>query len=314
MLVALLLLTGGGVLLVAGAEAFAEHAVAAGARLGLHTAALALLLAGAEPEEALVASLAAHAGRPDLAVGDAVGANLVVATLTLGLAGLVVPWPVTTRVRCYAAAAGGAGVLAVLTLLGGGIGRAEGTLLVAAYAVGVAVVWRTSRRVPAVGELAEHAEDAEGPGPGGRGAVPLVLLGVAAMAAGGVLAVAGAERVVEESGLRDGAVGLTLLALATSAEMLALVWAAHRRSLTDLAVAGALGAVAYNATATLGIAALVAPLRLDEAGPLVAVGLVCAAVPLLLAGGVRERVGRVEGAVLVVGWLLVCALLLVPVG
>ena len=55
-------------------------------------------------------------------------------------------------------------------------------------------------------------------------------------------------------------IGLTLLALATSAEMVALVWAARRRGLTELVVAGTVGAVAYNATVSIGLAALVSPL------------------------------------------------------
>ncbi len=53
-----------------------------------------------------------------------------------------------------------------------------------------------------------------------------------------------------------------MLALATSAEMVALVWAGRRRGLTGLVVAGAIGAVGYNATVTLGLAALVSPLAL----------------------------------------------------
>ena len=55
-----------------------------------------------------------------------------------------------------------------------------------------------------------------------------------------------------------------MLALATSAEMVALVWAARRRGLTELVVAGTVGAVAYNATVSLGLAALVSPLGLGR--------------------------------------------------
>jgi len=315
MLLALVLLAGGAGLLIVGAEAFAEHAVVAGARLGVRVAALGLLVAGAEPEEAVVASLASYGGRPDLAVGDALGANLVIATLVLGLAALVAPWPVTPRIRRYAALAGAAGVLACLALLGGGVGRPEGALLLAAYVVLVVVVWRTGKQVPVIGEFAVLAEQG-GPEPSGRpggGAVLFVLLGLAAMAVGGVLAVEGATRVVAVTGQADSVVGLTLLGLATSAEMLALVWSARRRGLSDVAVAAALGAVAYNATATLGIAALVAPMPLADLAPLLGYGLVSAGVPLLVAAGGRGgvgRVGRVAGAVLVGGYVAASALVL----
>ena len=92
--------------------------------------------------------------------------------------------------------------------------------------------------------------------------------------------------------------------------MLALVWSARRRGLSDVAVAAALGAVAYNATATLGIAALVAPMPLADLAPLLGYGLVSAGVPLLVAAGGRGGVGRVAGAVLVGGYVAASALVL----
>ncbi len=41
--------------------------------------------------------------------------------------------------------------------------------------------------------------------------------------------------------LTDSAVGLTLLALATTAELFALAWAAMRRGVSEIAVAGVVG-------------------------------------------------------------------------
>jgi cation:H+ antiporter len=61
---------------------------------------------------------------------------------------------------------------------------------------------------------------------------------------------------------------LTLVALATTAELFALAWAALRRGVAEIAVAGVVGSAAYNATATLGVAALVHPLSTaDVIGP-----------------------------------------------
>ena len=274
MLLAVLLLTSGAALLVGGAEIFAEHAAGAARRLGLHAATLALLVAGAEPEEAVVASIAASQGRGDLAVGDALGANVVIATLVLGLAGVVVPWQVTRRVRVFAAMASGAGALSLLALAAGEVGRYGGALLLGAYLVAVALLWRRRAVVPPV-------DDEQRTG-SGTGAVVRVVVGAVAMAAGGALAVDGAVRLAAQTGRGDGVVGLSVLALATSAEMLALVWAAHRRALRDVAVAAALGAVFFNATATLGIAALVQPLRLDDRAPLLIFGAVAFAAPLVV--------------------------------
>jgi cation:H+ antiporter len=330
---AVLLVAGAG-LLTAGAEAFAEHLSAAAARLRLSVLALGVLLAGAEPEEAVTAMLASGRGRPELAAGDAVGANLVILSLTLGLAALLAPLPVGRRVLQYAGGAVAAGILAVVAMADGVLGRGEGTVLVVAYAAAVVWVWRRERQPPVVGEVAElRKEDTAQPQSAqpqsaqqqsaqpqsaqaqaqsqSQPALLLVLLGLLGMVAGGFLAVHGAERVVEALDVTDSVVGLTVLALATSAEMLALVVAAHRRGLSEIALAGAIGAVAYNATITLGIAAWVEPLVLDRESPVLRVGLVTAVLPLLLWTGRRTgHLPRPLGVVLVavyavaVGWLL----------
>jgi len=58
----------------------------------------------------------------------------------------------------------------------------------------------------------------------------LALAGIVVMAVGGVVAVQGAERVVDALQISDTAVGLTLVALATTAELLAVAWASCWRA------------------------------------------------------------------------------------
>ncbi len=110
----------------------------------------------------------------------------------------------------------------------------------------------------------------------------MVLLGLLGMVVGGFLAVRGAEGLVDAFGVGESVIGLTVLALATSAEMVALVWAARRRGLTEVVVAGTVGAVAYNATVTLGLAALVNPLGLGRHNVIIVVAGVTAVLPLVL--------------------------------
>lgn len=298
------LLAASAVLLTGGSELFAEHASAAGRRFGVTVLAVGLVLAGAEPEEMVTAIFASARHLPGIAAGDAIGANVTMLTVVLGLAALARPFELGGRVRTYALAASAAGVAAALALLGGVVGRTLGAGLVALYVVAVGAVWWRERRPPAFGEAAE-LEEAEGDGSAGspkdtRAGV-LVVLGVAAMAFGGWLAVSGAERIVASLGLRQSVVGLTFVALATTAELFALVWAAFRRGIAELAIAGVLGSAVYNATATLGIAALVHPIR---AGRLSGPAWLAAALPALLVAyaAVFKRVGRVGGGLLVAGY------------
>ena len=295
------LLVGAG-LLVLGAEAFAENVGAAAAKLGLSVFAVGLLLAGAEPEEAVTAVLASLGGHPGLAAGDAIGANVVILALALGLAALLYPLPVDRRVRQYAGAAAVAGVLALLALLDGFVGRVEGGGLVLAYVLGVVAVWRRERVPPVIGEVAELAEGGGPQRSAGRG-LTLALAGIALMVAGGWVAVRGAERLTEALGLAESRVGLTVLALATSAEMLALVFAAARHQVAEVAVAGMVGSAAYNATVSLGLAALARPLELTGSGAITVAAGVAAALPLVLVLRTRRGyLGRPVGGLLVVAY------------
>jgi len=177
----------------------------------------------------------------------------------------------------------------------------------------VGFVWRREQQPPAIGELAGTLEDDdEDADDGARAALGLglALAGIAIMATGGIFAVQGAERVVATWSVSDTAVGLTLVGLATSAELLALVWAAARRDVSELAVAAIVGSAAHNATATLGSAGVVHPAaQLDARSAAV----LAAVLPLVVLGlGRRKRLlGRSGGVVLMacyVGFVLIVLL------
>src|SRR5215467_179800 len=162
MLAGLGLLMVSAVMLIAGAELFTDNAAAAARRLRITVFATAFLLAGAEPEEMITAVIASGRHRPELAAGDAIGANLTMLTLVLGVAALARPLPYGGRVRGYSVWSALAGGLAAVAIAGGRIQRWEGGLLLAAYAVGVALLWWRERAPPAIGEVAEIGEEAQG--------------------------------------------------------------------------------------------------------------------------------------------------------
>lgn len=259
--------------------------------------AVAVLLAGAEPEELVTAVLAAAQDRPGLAAGDAVGANVTMLTAALGLAALVRPLPVGRRTRLYAAGSAVAGLLALLALQGG-VRRVEGVLLVLAYVLLVGLVWRREQEPPALGELAEA--------PDGDGTVPRLLAGLVLMTAGGAAAVEGATRLVDATGRGDTAIGLTALALATTVELFAIVLAAARHGVQEVAVAAVVGSTAYNATLTLGAAAVVTDLP-EVVGP----AAVAAALPLAVVLAARRgTLGRPAGAGLLAAYAVFLVLVL----
>lgn len=295
-------------LLWLGAELFVEHAAAAGWRLGVTGLAVGLLLAGAEPEELITAVIAAVRGSGGIAAGDAIGANVTMLTVVLGLAALMRPLPVGGRVRRYLLGAALLGAVAAV-LLPGGVGRGEGLALVLLYAVAVGTVWILERKPPVIGELAELEEEGETKGTDRSWTgVPLVVAGIGIMAVGGWVAVLGAERLVESMGVADSVIGLSVVALATTAELFALAVAAHRHRVSELAVAGVVGSAGYNATVTLGGAALARPI---VATGVTAAGWLAAGLPLLVLGlgGKLGRLSRWGGVVLIAIYVVYIILL-----
>lgn len=295
-------LVAGVALIVWGAETFAEHLSAASVRLGVSSFALALLLAGAEPEELATTVVASIRKVPAVAFGDVVGANIAICLVAMGVGALVAPLPFGRRVRRYALLGLPIGCVAATLAWHGHIGRGEGALLVALYAVYVVTIWAVERRPPALGETGEiEAMGAATGGRRGRGSRELgfVLFGVVAMAVGATVLVE-AVRSISDVEATQTDLSLTVVGFVTAFELVVLAWSASRRGASEAVVAAVVGSFTYNATMSLGVAALVRPLtvagQVRLRAPLVimigALALVCAlAIP-------RGRLGRGAGAFL----------------
>ncbi|MGZ8765479.1 MAG: sodium:calcium antiporter, partial [Acidimicrobiia bacterium] len=235
---------------------------------------------------------------------DAIGANVTMLTLVLGIAALLQPLPLTRRVRTYAGAACAAATLAAVGGLDGVITRAEGAVLVATYgAFFVWVLWREHRVVAGTDRRRDPELVPADPGPHPAARALLAFVGLGLVAVGGKFAVDGAIEVTRTLGISESGVGLTLVALATSVELLALLWAARRHDVSELALAAVIGSVVGNATATLGVAAIVRPL--DTHGVWVAAWLVVGlTVTLLVPWLWRDRSRRFSGGILLGMYLL----------
>jgi cation:H+ antiporter len=285
--------------IVWGAETFAEHLAAAATRLGVSAFALAVLLAGAEPEELATAVTASLRDVPAIAFGDVIGANVAICLVAIGLGAVLAPLPFDRQVRRYAVAGLPAGALAAWTAWDGRVGRAAGTALVASYVAFVAVIWVLERRPPSLGETAELEEAAAGAPRRRVGReLALVVAGVAAMAGGASALVEGIRRISDVE-LTQTRLGLVVVGFATALELVVLAWSAARRGVTAAVVAGVVGSFTYNVTMTLGAGALARPLQVVDADVLHRPWLLMiGSLSLVVALGWRPgRLGRVSGAV-----------------
>jgi cation:H+ antiporter len=303
-------------LIVFGAETFAENLSAASARLGVTVFALAVLLAGAEPEElatTVTASLRHSAG---IAYGDVIGANVAMCLVALGVGAAIAPLPFSGSALRYGLLGLPLGVVAADLAWKGHLARWEGGLLIGLYVAYVAVIWVTERRPPLLGEAAELDEAIErvgqGPAPLRLGReMALVVVGVGATIAGAVLLVDGARGLTRVESTQTK-VGLILVGFATAFELVVLAWSSARRGISEAVVAGVVGSFAYNVTVSLGAGALVRPLRITDAnqlhGPWVA--MVASLAGVLALAAIMRRLPRPAGGALLIAYPLVAWLVL----
>jgi cation:H+ antiporter len=304
--------------IVWGAEAFAEHLAPAAVALRVSSFALALLLAGAEPEELATGVAASLRHAPGVAFGDVIGANVAMCLVALGVGAVIAPLPFGTRVRRYGLAALPAGAVGAVVAWGGYVNRLEGGLLVAAYVVYVGIIWALEGQPPALGEAAELDEARDEAATAttrrrvGRDLV-VIVASIVAMSVGATLLVEGVRHLAHADSSQTR-LGLTLIGFATAFELVVLAWSASRRGATEAVVAAVVGSFAYNATMTLGASALARPLRITQSHQLhlpLVVMLAALALALLLAASPR-RLTRPAGLLLLVCYpvFLVAALLI----
>lgn len=299
--------------LVVGSEAMVRGGAAVAARLGIRPLVVGLTVVsiGTSMPELAVGVVAAREGSGALAVGNIAGTNVVNLIFVLGLSALMLPLAVERRtIRFELPVMAGAAIMLWLLAADGVLSRIDGLLLVvAAIAYTVAVI-RTARR-----DSGQTADDAT-PTSGGRALwqVVLTVAGIAIVVLGAEWLVSSAVELAREFGVTDAFIGLTVVAIGTSAPELVTTVVSTLRGNRDIAIGNLLGSSIYNILLILGITCLVATdgLRLTPAlvrvdiPIMVAAALVC--VPIFITG---RRVGRVEGGAMVAAYLAYLAFLIV---
>lgn len=218
----LLVLAVGAGAIVWGAEVFVEHLGRSAVALGVSSFALALLLAGAEPEELVTAVVASLRGTPGVALGDVIGANVTICLVALGVGAWIAPLPFTGSALRYAALGLPLGVVATWFAWDGTVSRPEGAVLILLYVAYVGLIWVVERHPPSLGEVGElrEAQNEKSSKRIGRDLM-FVLSGVLAMAGGASLLVEAVRRISHVQSSQT-TLGLTIVGFATGFELVVL--------------------------------------------------------------------------------------------
>jgi len=273
------LVVAGGALLVVGATMLVEGATALALRLGVPPIVTGLTIvafATSSPELA-VSLAAAFGGQVELATANIVGSNILNVLLILGLAGLVAPLAVATRlirldVPLMVALSIGVVAVGVLT---GSIGRLAGLALVAIMVTYIVLEVRGAMgadRPPPFGEIVVEGRPVAAATLAGRPwpiALGLIVGGLIGLVAGAAWLVEGATGIALELGIPETVVGLTIVAVGTSAPEIATSVVATVRGQREIAVGNAVGSNIFNLALVLGITSVVSPTALPlDAGTL----------------------------------------------
>lgn len=256
-------LVAGFVALVGGAEILVRGAGRIAVRFGLSPVVVGLTVVafGTSAPELAVSVGSAWRDQSGLAVGNVVGSNVANVLLVLGASaafggGLVVAQKIV-RIDVPLMVVASVGVLVMS--LGGRIGRIEGAVLFCGI-VGY-VIWTVRSARSEAGAVAAEYDEAFGETGDSSpwGDVGMLVGGVAALVIGSTWLVGAASSIASDLGVSDLVIGLTVVAIGTSAPELATSLVAARRGERDIAVGNAVGSNIFNLLCVLGLTALVTP-------------------------------------------------------
>lgn len=321
MTLALLAILGGFVLLIWSADRFVEGAAATAKHLGMPSLLIGMVVVGfgTSAPEMVVSAMASFDGNPDLALGNAIGSNIVNIGLILGITALISPISVHSNIVRKE--------LPLLTLIGGLVGfilwdgaltRFESFLLLAGF-IGL-VSWTIFVALRTRGDHLETETDELliAQAMPIRKALFWLVMGLVALIISSRILVWGAVTVAHALGVSDLIIGLTIVAFGTSLPELAASIIAVRRGEHDIAIGNVVGSNMFNLLAVIGIAGVINPMssfpadiisRDWAAMMLMTVGL------LVMTFGLSKatQLNRLKGGILLISFVIYNAWLLVTV-
>lgn len=243
--------------------------------------------------ELSVSITAALAGSPQIALGDALGSNVVNVALILALALVIsgIQTPRESVERDFPVALATPVITGVL-FLDGELSRIDGLLL-----LGVFIAWLVAAIMEARKQCSA-ADDVLGEHRGWL-IVLCFFAGLAFLIVAGKLVITGAKGIAVSSGIDEFIIGATIVAIGTSTPELATVVIAKLRGHDEVGLGTILGSNIYNGVFIVAIAAIIHPIIV--AWHEVAIALAFGLVALVLAYPARTGfINRKRGILLLI--------------
>jgi cation:H+ antiporter len=224
---------------------------------------LTVVAFGTSAPELAVNIQAAWANKPDLAVGNVVGSNILNILVILGIAALIAPLGVHKRlIQWEVPMMIGVSVLLLLLAIDGSLSHWDGLLLASGIVFYMIFTIRTAHQVD---EPSKKSEENGGKSDGFQIFKQLIfiIVGLALLVQGSDWLVDGAVVIAQYFGVSELIIGLTIVSIGTSLPELATVIVGCLRCEQDLVVGNLVGSNLFNILMVLGVTSLIAPNGLD---------------------------------------------------
>ena len=250
-------------ILVWSADTFIDGATSLAVRFNMPSFLIGVIILGigTSAPELVVSALAAFAGSPDLALGNAYGSNIINITLVLGVTALISPILIRSDVIRYdlmlllAVTA-----LAAIQLVDGNLSRLDGIVLVVALvAVLLIQILLSLRSNKDKVELPEQLAAKEQVNV--FKSFGTLILGLSLLIVSSRAIVWGAVELATLWGMSELLIGLTIVAIGTSLPELVASVAAARRGEHDMALGNVIGSNLFNTLGVVGLAAIIKPMQ-----------------------------------------------------
>ncbi len=299
-------------ILVWSADKFVEGAASTAKHLGMPSLLIGILIVGfgTSAPEMVVSAIAAMEGNPALALGNALGSNIVNIALILGVTAIVAPITVNSKIVKKEIP------LLLLIVLASGyllldntLTLTEGIVLISGFFTLIA--WSIVSAFRGRGDTLESEMDSELIEHEMTLKVGIIwlVIGLLLLIASSRLLVWGAVGVAHEFGVSDLIIGLTIVALGTSLPELAASVIAARKGEHDIAIGNVVGSNMFNILAVIGIATIIAPMNGIPVEVLNRDWIVMLALTialLVMSYGFRNKEGKItrfEGMILIVCYI-----------
>ena len=273
---------------------------------------------GTSAPEMMVAGFAAYDGSPAMAIGNALGSNIANITLVLGVAALISPLDIHSRiVKKELPLLLVATLMALALLRDGTLSQLDGFILLSLL---ILLMWWITRQ-----GIRNQSEDAltdeyieELPGKMSTShALFWLVAGLVLLTISSKILVWGAVNVATDLGVSELVIGLTIIAIGTSLPELAASITGALKNEHDIAIGNVIGSNLFNTLGVLAIPGLIAPSTLAE-GILerdMPVVLILTIMLFVMAYGFRGegRINRLEGGLLLSAFIAYQLLLLFSV-